>query len=950
MYPTHSMHQMDESINNSLKSITQTGSKRPPTSNQSSPTSSKPVLKRRHGSPSQTNNALRSLDLNLESQQSNTTGSGNADVVTPTPNRHPLKFSSNVLHDSVLNRRLNPIQKFARSPSNIHYHDKNKENLPPNTGKQISKLNGETLFLDKSKFVLLGNFLLIYKTFVAPRTPLGISQSPSLTPQSEQPVSTSSIRSDRSSLAQRSNFDYLHKKINVISLISPSARRLAEVDLQSVNSHVSKPAQSNLKVQTSASHKNIFHLPASSVLTKVHPGSSKSSNILSVDCYERKNKDGVQEKSNATKSSETPHITQIPMNLKQLNAYSSLTNEDIEHSKMTIYPNHQSDKTENNYASTSGTKNLLDTFNAAAEDDDGQSTDFATQDDEDFQLDLQSEYLSDDSSDEMDILPEEIPLRMKQSNVRAKVAKDQENEEESKHRAFVSLREYYAYKLMIRPNEGMTPHLRDVVTRVFKMKLDQLVDLIKNKNYFGRCIGLMYVIEFQKREIPDKDSDPIAYNAVKNFMIHGPCGHDFSYSPCMANGKCIRHFPKRYNGHTFFDDCGFPVYRRRRMNRVVEKNEISLDNQFVVPYNRDLLIRFQCHMNLEVCNNSRSLKYLFKYCLKGHDNATMLIQRKKDNLVSQKSKGKEQCLDEVKHYLDGRYVCASEAAWRILGFDIHYRFPSVERLPVHVPGGKTVSFKVNDNLEEVAEKANSRKSKLEAWFIANKTIPSARDYTYQDFPRGFTWLPGSCKWKIRERGIVVGRLTEVHASSGDAFFLRMLLLRIKGATSFKELRTVNGQVYSSFKEACDALGLLKDDNQWHAALKENSHSAFPQQIRSMFVHILTNCPVADPLRLWEEHWTTMSDDILYSKRKASGNQNLTLGDEDLMNYTLAEIEKLLNEVGKSLKDFPDIAGSVENLDPVRIIQTHFGEKFIVRFRIHDGRLSEEDHGSSADEM
>ncbi|KAK1401882.1 hypothetical protein POM88_001487 [Heracleum sosnowskyi] len=456
MYPTHPMHQMDESINNSLKSITQTGSKRPPTSNQSSPTSSKPVLKRRHGSPSQTNNALRSLDLNLESQQSNTTGSGNADVVTPTPNRHPLKFSSNVLHDSVLNRRLNPIQKFARSPSNIHYHDKNKENLPPNTGKKISKLNGETLFSDKSKFVLLGNFLLIYKTFVAPRTPLGISQSPSLTPQSgltqrsllisaskplsaplildqnlsrsEQPVSTSSIRSDRSSLAQRSNFDYLHKKINVISLISPSARRLAEVDLQSVNSHVSKPAQSNLKVQTSASHKNIFHLPASSVLTKVHPA---------------------------------------------------------------IYPNHQSDKTENNYASTSGTKNLLDTFNAAAEDDDGQST-----------VDLQSEYLSDDSSDEMDILPEEIPLRMKQSNVRAKVAKDQENKEEIKHRAFVSLREYYAYKLMIRPNEGMTPHLSDVVTRVFKMKLDQLVDLIKNKNYVGRCIGLMYVIEFQKRGLP----------------------------------------------------------------------------------------------------------------------------------------------------------------------------------------------------------------------------------------------------------------------------------------------------------------------------------------------------------------------------------------------------------------------------------------------------------------
>lgn len=29
----------------------------------------------------------------------------------------------------------------------------------------------------------------------------------------------------------------------------------------------------------------------------------------------------------------------------------------------------------------------------------------------------------------------------------------------------------------------------DVVARVFKLKLDQLIDLIKKKNYFGKCIG-----------------------------------------------------------------------------------------------------------------------------------------------------------------------------------------------------------------------------------------------------------------------------------------------------------------------------------------------------------------------------------------------------------------------------------------------------------------------------
>lgn len=62
-------------------------------------------------------------------------------------------------------------------------------------------------------------------------------------------------------------------------------------------------------------------------------------------------------------------------------------------------------------------------------------------------------------------------------------------------------------------------------------------------------------------------------------------------------------------------------------------------------------------------------------------------------------------------------------------------------------------------------------------------------------------------------------------------------MRIKGATSFKDLRTVLNKVYISFKEACDALGLLKNDNQRQQDIRENANSAMPQQIRSLFVHI-----------------------------------------------------------------------------------------------------------------
>ncbi|KAK1366398.1 hypothetical protein POM88_041959 [Heracleum sosnowskyi] len=41
-----------------------------------------------------------------------------------------------------------------------------------------------------------------------------------------------------------------------------------------------------------------------------------------------------------------------------------------------------------------------------------------------------------------------------------------------------------------------------VIARVFRLKLDQMVDDIKSKNYFGVCLGVMYVVEFQKRGLP----------------------------------------------------------------------------------------------------------------------------------------------------------------------------------------------------------------------------------------------------------------------------------------------------------------------------------------------------------------------------------------------------------------------------------------------------------------
>ncbi|XP_074374064.1 uncharacterized protein LOC141714444 [Apium graveolens] len=150
---------------------------------------------------------------------------------------------------------------------------------------------------------------------------------------------------------------------------------------------------------------------------------------------------------------------------------------------------------------------------------------------------------------------------------------------------------------------------------------------------------------------------------------------------------------------------------------------------------------------------------------------------------------------------------------------------------------------------------------------------------------------------------MVGRLAEVHAKTGELLYLRMLLLRCKGALSFSQLRTIDGTTYDTFKEACGALGLLNNDKQWHDALEENAFSAMPTQIQAMFVNILAYCSVSDPLALWEKHWPALSDDVLYIRRKISDNIHLTLSEYEIQNYALAEIEKLLNDIGKSLRDF-----------------------------------------------
>ncbi|GBM09784.1 hypothetical protein AVEN_101822-1 [Araneus ventricosus] len=111
----------------------------------------------------------------------------------------------------------------------------------------------------------------------------------------------------------------------------------------------------------------------------------------------------------------------------------------------------------------------------------------------------------------------------------------------------------------------------------------------------------------------------------------------------------------------------YPLYRRCPSDTTFVRGR-EMDNRFVVPYNPYLLLKYNAHINVEVCTSLRAVKYIYKYIYKGFDCANMAL-----------SAGQVQ-YNEIANYIDARYVSALEAMWRLLGSHTHDRSHAVMRL------------------------------------------------------------------------------------------------------------------------------------------------------------------------------------------------------------------------------------------------------------------------------
>ncbi|XP_035842281.1 uncharacterized protein LOC110876254 [Helianthus annuus] len=469
----------------------------------------------------------------------------------------------------------------------------------------------------------------------------------------------------------------------------------------------------------------------------------------------------------------------------------------------------------------------------------------------------------------------------------------------------------------------------DILCRIFKIKLDSITKELKEGKLLGRVNSVVYTVEFQKRglphahicvfmhpdskilsvdqldpiisaEIPDIAEDPELYKLVADYMIHGPCGPLNMNCPCMIDRKCSKKFPKKFVNETCLDKKGFPVYRRRDSGLSVVKSRVNVDNRYVVPYSKVLLKRYQAHINVEWCNQVGSIKYLFKYINKGPDRTTLRV------VESGNQDEQEPVVDEIEKYYDCRYISACESVWRIFSYDIHYRYPAVIRLPFHLPGQQNVVYGADDDIDEVLNKPSVASTMFLSWMKCNEKLPEARNLTYVEFPSKFVFKLRTRSWDIRKRHPSIGRIHSVFPSAGEAYYLRILLNKVKGPKSFEDIRTVNGTLYLTFRDACYALGLLDDDNEYIEAIKEANLYGSATYLRTLFGTMLMSGSLSRPDFVWVKTWTYLSDDILYRQEKHLNVDDLNYSDEEIKNLALLEIEKFLLRNNSSLRNYSNM--------------------------------------------
>ncbi|KAG6629755.1 hypothetical protein CIPAW_14G107300 [Carya illinoinensis] len=382
----------------------------------------------------------------------------------------------------------------------------------------------------------------------------------------------------------------------------------------------------------------------------------------------------------------------------------------------------------------------------------------------------------------------------------------------------------------------------DLVARVFRAKLEELKDRLFKQQIFGKVLAYVYVIEHQKRRLPHAHFLIILQ---RNWKLYAPESFDEIVSAKIPDKNTNLHL------HNARSDNGITVKLRGH----------NLDNRWVVPYNPYLLATFDCHINVEIFSTIKAVKYLYKYVYKGHDRVAF-------NLVSQQT---NQQIDKIQQFQSARWIAPPEAMWRIYGFIVNEMYPSVYSLHLHLEDKHQVTFRANEDLINVLNSDRSAKSMLTEFFALNQVDENARTLLYKEFLEFYVWSQQYKEWTHRKK------------KNCYRYYLQILLNHVRGPLSFEDLRTVDGVVAPTFREAATMHGLLQRDSSLQDCLHEASLYQMPSSLRRLFATIL----------LWERFEQDMSVDFRSTEDSMS----------DVRMQVLRSISFTLESMGKDINSF-----------------------------------------------
>ncbi|KAE8225393.1 hypothetical protein CF319_g1841 [Tilletia indica] len=447
-----------------------------------------------------------------------------------------------------------------------------------------------------------------------------------------------------------------------------------------------------------------------------------------------------------------------------------------------------------------------------------------------------------------------------------------------------------------------------LTTRVFSARLSRFMK--EFNRHFGKVMYIVKVIEFQKRGLPHAHiifcvHPELPISAIDNivsaevpppekarlrelilrFMIH-PDDHINkrdgtlnNSSRCQKDGQCIYGFPHPVNPTTYLDPYTQRVVYRRR----------SEEDSMVAQYSPVLLLLWHGHCHIDIAISHHTFVYMFKYVSKGPDYAEYRIRESNGNATTQttsstnceheaNTQAEEDIVRVGDDYIRARYLSATEACWRIFGFPMTHKSPSVQRLSVH---------DIQENRPQFGglRGARSSASSLKRYFLRPEQWS---DHKYIDYyeqtiscpstqsqrndpsliPQGFhlersehglNFTPNLIS--ARQTGSKVARIKTIRPSAGNAYYIRQLLLH-RPARSWNDLRrSPDGTIHPTFRQAAEHEGLIQADDEPVLTLQEavTLHTA-PSDLR--FLLCLLTHEGAPATKLWDTFCDALSRDFL----------------------------------------------------------------------------------------